>query len=98
MANTRKSTKRARQSDDRKARNLTVRSASRTVLRAAIEAVRGKDAAKAKEAYQAAIKGLSKAASKGALPKGRASRKISRLTLMAKKIFPDLLGTTTKGK
>jgi hypothetical protein len=47
-----------------------------------------------------AVKALSKAASKGTIPKSRASRKISRLTLLAKKILPDSLpiktGTKTK--
>lgn len=92
MANTRKSTKRAVQADRRQARNTIVRSATRTVLKAALDAVRAKDAAQAKAAYQAAVKALSKAASKGAIPQGRAARKISRLTKLAKKTMPTLLG------
>ncbi len=85
MANTRKSTKRAGQAKKRQTRNTLVRSATRSVLKAALEAVTKKDAGKAKEAYLAAVKALSKAASKGAIPKGRAARKISRLTRMAQK-------------
>lgn len=88
MANTRKATKRARQSEDRQARNQIVRSATRSSLRAAVDALQSKDVAKAKVALQNAIKSVSKAASKGCIPKGRAARKISRLVLLAKKSLP----------
>ena len=91
MANTRQSTKRAKQAKRRQTRNQIVRSASRSVLKTALDAIRTKDAAKAKTAYAEAIKALSKAASKGAIPKGRASRKVSRLTHLAKKVMPELL-------
>jgi small subunit ribosomal protein S20 len=91
MANTRQSTKRAKQAQRRQTRNQIVRSASRSVLKTALDAIRTKDAAKAKTAYAEAIKALSKAASKGAIPKGRASRKVSRLTYLAKKVMPELL-------
>ena len=96
MANTRKSTKRAKQADARAARNTAVRSATRTALKGAMDAIKAKDATIAKDAYKAAIKALSKAASKGALPKGRAARKISRLTLLAKKVLPAATGATSK--
>ena len=49
------------------------------------------DAAKAKEAYHAAVRAISKAASKGSIPQGRAARKISRLTHLAKKALPAAL-------
>lgn len=91
MANTRQSEKRARQNDTRRARNIINRSATRTALSKAIEAVKSRDLKQAKEAYQAAVKALAKAASKGALPKTRAARKISRLTKLVKKSLPDLL-------
>jgi small subunit ribosomal protein S20 len=84
MANTRKSTKRAGQAKKRQTRNILVRSATRSVLKSAVDAVAKKDGG-AKDAYMAAVKALSKAASKGAIPKGRAARKISRLTRMAQK-------------
>jgi ribosomal protein S20 len=35
------------------------------------------------------VKSLTKAASKGAIPKSRAARKVSRLTLLAKKLLPE---------
>lgn len=91
MANTRTSTKRARQAEKRKERNTIVRSATRTVLKQALEAIKSKDMAKAQQAYKSAVKALSKAASKGAIPKGRAARKISRLTHLAKKTVPQAL-------
>ena len=100
MANKRQSGKRATQALARQTRNSTVKTATKTAVKKAIEAVQTKDIAKAKEAYMMAVKALSKAASKGTIPKARASRKISRLTVLAKKILPDALpiksGTKTK--
>ncbi len=91
MANTRQSTKRAKQTDARQSRNVLVRSVTRTALRNALNAVKAKDAGAAQEAYKQAVRALAKAASKGAIPRGRAARKISRLTLLAKKIMPEAL-------
>lgn len=85
MANTRQSAKRARQSEKRQAQNKAVRGATKSVLAKAIEAVKKGDAKTAKETYIDAVKALSKAASKGAIPKQRAARKISRLTALSKK-------------
>lgn len=96
MANTRKSTKRAKQAQVRTDRNQGIRSGTKTALKKAIEALKAKDLNKAKEAYALAVKTLAKAASKGALPKGRAARKISRLTLLAKKTIPAVLAAATK--
>jgi small subunit ribosomal protein S20 len=93
MANTKTATKRARQALRRQARNQIVRSSSKTALRSAFEAIKGKDATQAKTAYSNAIKTISKAASKGAIPKKRAARKISRLTRLAKKNLPATLAT-----
>jgi small subunit ribosomal protein S20 len=91
MANTRKSGKRAGQATKRQSRNIIVRSATKTALRDALAAIQSKDLSKAKDAYLAAVKALSKAASKGGIPKGRAARKISRLTLFAKKALPQVV-------
>jgi small subunit ribosomal protein S20 len=91
MANTRKSTKRAGQAKKRQARNVIIRSATKSALRDALAAIQAKDVAKAKEAYMAAVKALSKAASKGGIPQGRAARKISRLTLFVKKTLPGVV-------
>lgn len=91
MANTRQSTKRARQEKKRNEKNTQNRSLAKTAVRKALEAIGSKDLNKAKEAYLAAIKALDKAASKGAIPKGRASRKISRLAQFVKKNVPAVL-------
>ena len=100
MANKRQSAKRATQAVKRQAKNSTVKSATKTAVKKAIEAVQQKDMGKAKEAYMLAVKALSKAASKGTIPKARASRKIGRLTILAKKLLPDALpiktGTSAK--
>jgi small subunit ribosomal protein S20 len=91
MANTRTSTKRARQALTRKAQNQITRSSTRTALRGAMDAIKKKDHAEVKTAYLNAVRALSKAASKGAIPKTRAARKISRLTLFIKKTLPAIL-------
>ena len=91
MANTRQSTKRAGQAKKRQTRNATIRSSTKSAVRNAIEAIQKKDATGAKDAFMDAIKALAKAASKGGIPKGRAARKISRLTLLAKKSKPELV-------
>src|SRR3954464_11896916 len=98
MANTRTATKRARQAVTRQAQNQTVRSATRTSIRGALDAIKSKDLTRAKTNYMNAVKALAKAASKGAIPKGRAARKISRLTLLTKKALPAALGAQTAGK
>ncbi len=91
MANTRKSTKRAGQAKKRQTRNTIVRSATKTALKEALTSLKTGDVAKVKEAYKSAVRAISKAASKGAVPKGRAARKISRLTLFLKKKIPAAL-------
>jgi small subunit ribosomal protein S20 len=91
MANTRTAAKRARQAIRRQATNQVTRSKTRTLLKTAMDAIQGKDVALAKAAFENAIRALSKAASKGAMPKGRASRKISRLTRFTQKTAPATL-------
>jgi small subunit ribosomal protein S20 len=96
MANTRSSAKRARQALKRNSNNQIVRSATRSHVRGAVTSILAKDVAKAKAAYEAAVRALSKAASKGSIPKGRASRKISRLTLLLKRSLPEALQSAKK--
>jgi small subunit ribosomal protein S20 len=98
MANKRQAAKRATQAVKRQARNATVKTATKTAVKKAIEAVTAKDMGKAKDAYMLAVKALSKAASKGSIPKARASRKIGRLTILAKKLVPDALPISTGAK
>ena len=91
MANTRQSAKRARRSKKQETANTIMRSGAKSAIKKAITAIQNKDVALAKEAYQTAVKTLSHAASKGVLPKTRVSRKISRLTQLAKKYLPSSL-------
>lgn len=93
MANTRQSTKRARIEKKRTLKNQANRSATKSAVRAALTAIAKGEVKTAKEAYMGAVKALSKAASKGAIPKGRAARKISRLTHLAKKSKAEILAS-----
>ncbi len=79
MANHPSAEKRNRQREKRTARNRGVRSAVRTQVKAARAAIASKDPAAAAKALTEASVALAKAASKGALPKKAASRKVSRL-------------------
>jgi len=79
VANTRSAQKRNRQMIKRRARNTTVRSAVKTALKKAREALAAGDAGKAKEAVSAATRMLDRAASKGVLHARNASRRIGRL-------------------
>ena len=93
MANTRQSAKRARQANKREAQNTIIRTIAKTAIRKAAAGILSKDLTKAKETYATAVKTISKAASKGAIPKTRAARKISRLTLLLKKTIPGAIAT-----
>jgi ribosomal protein S20 len=62
-------------------------------VKAALVAIQSKDVAAAKDADQLAVRKLSKAASKGAIPRNRAARKISRITHFVKKSLPALFQT-----
>jgi len=85
LASHKSAEKRARQDAKRRERNRTVRARTRTVLknvRDDLDAGTGGDpAARAREAESA----LRRAASKGVIPKRRASRLVSRLAKRANK-------------
>ena len=98
MANTKSSTKRARQADARRDRNQIAKSAVKTSVRNAFTAAHGKDAKLIKEAYDSAVRALSKAASRGTIPKARAARKIKRMTHLIKKTLPAALTQPGKAK
>lgn len=96
MANTRTSAKRAKQAIKKQTRNTIAKSKAKSVLKDAFEAIRSKNVQKAKDAYALAVKELAKAGGRGTIPFGRASRKISRLTLLAKKTLPEILPFLSK--
>jgi len=93
MANTRQSTKRARIEKKRTIKNQANKSSTKSAVRDAVLTLAKGDVKAAKEAYMNAVKALSKAASKGAIPKGRAARKISRLTRLAKKTKAEIVAS-----
>lgn len=80
MATHRSAEKRHRQSERRRARNVSTKSHVKTRIKALIATVDAKDAQGAGEKLLTATKAIDKAASKGIIHKKTASRKISRLT------------------
>jgi small subunit ribosomal protein S20 len=86
VANTRSAEKQNRQALKHRARNQRITSALRTQVRKFSEALASGDAAKTKGELTAAIRAISKAASKGVIHKAQASRRISRLSTAANKL------------
>lgn len=83
MANHPSALKRERQSQKRRQQNRTVASSVKTAVRKALAAINDKDAETTQQRLKAATASINRAASKGVLPKKRASRKISRLAKKA---------------
>ena len=81
MANHKSAKKRARQIVKRTARNRPIRSLVKSATRAFREALEAGDKGKIEETFKHATRVLRRAASKGVLPKGTASRRVSRLSL-----------------
>jgi len=84
LANTRSAEKRNRQAQKRRARNTRVRTALRSSVKKARDAVAQGDPA-TKDSVHAAMRALDKAASKGVIHKNAASRRISRMAKAARK-------------
>lgn len=80
MANHASAIKRHKQSEQRRARNASVKSALRTAVKRVKDAVAAGKADEAKASLEKAVSVLDKAASKGVLHRNNASRRISRLT------------------
>jgi small subunit ribosomal protein S20 len=80
VANHKSAKKRARQTLKRAHRNRNIRSRVKSAIRSVRSAVAASDAEKSDAALGVAESVLRRAASKGAIPKKRASRQISRLT------------------
>jgi small subunit ribosomal protein S20 len=78
MANHKSAEKRNRQNIKRRERNRANRSSVKTAAQNALEAIK-KDAKSATGLLSKVASVIAKAARKGSIPKGRASRKISRL-------------------
>ncbi len=78
VANHKSARKRARQSKERRARNLHVKSRMRTLVKQ-FQSATAADDASAREKLKIAESAIRKAASKGVIPKRRASRAVGRL-------------------
>src|SRR5688500_18328310 len=98
MANTRSASKRAKQEAKKHLRNRINRTKVKTAIKKVLVASREENLEPLQLAYRNAVKKLSQAASKGALPKRRAARKVSRLTLSLKKQKPELFSSVLNGK
>ncbi|MBI5237994.1 MAG: 30S ribosomal protein S20 [Deltaproteobacteria bacterium] len=81
MANHKSAIKRHRQSEKRRARNASVKSAVRTAIKKVDDAVKAGKAEEAKASLLTAVSELDRAAIKGVLHRNNASRRISRLTI-----------------
>jgi small subunit ribosomal protein S20 len=79
VANHPSAEKRNRQREKRTLRNRAIKAAVRTQIKTVRTAIASKDPAAAAKALTEASVAIAKAASKGALPKKSASRKVSRL-------------------
>ncbi len=86
MANHPSALKRARQAIKRQARNRSAVSAMKTTVKKVDLAIVKKEPEAIKVALKVATSSLAKTASKGIIPKKRASRKISRLALRVNKL------------
>ncbi len=72
--------KRARQSEERRKRNVSVKSTLKTHAKKILQAVESKNPEEAQKALASAIPALHKASSKRVIHKKTAARKISQLT------------------
>ena len=86
MAHHKSTIKRIRQTEKRTKRNRYYRTRLKNITRAVVEAAEAKDKEAAAEAFKVANKQIHSMVSKGFLKKQTASRKVSRLNALVKKI------------
>lgn len=86
MANHKSAVKRHKQSEQRRQRNITVKSTLRTAVKKVKDAVGGGNAEEAKTSLKKAVVLMDKAVTKNVLHRNNASRKISRLTASVNKL------------
>lgn len=86
MAHHKSTIKRIRQTETRTAKNRYYRTRYKNIVKAVTSAVEENDVAAAQEAFKIANKQIHKMVSKGFIKKETASRKVSRLNAMVKKI------------
>ncbi|MBH25322.1 MAG: 30S ribosomal protein S20 [Myxococcales bacterium] len=85
MPNHKSAIKRMRQNEKRRQRNRHYKSRVKHSIRAVHDAIESQEFASIEETLRHAISEIAHASTKGVLPKKRASRKISRLTIAVNK-------------
>lgn len=86
MANHKSALKRVKQNELKRVRNMGYKTRTKNVVKEVRAAVAGNSEEQAKENLKKATSIIQKTASKGAIPKKRASRKISRLARQVNRI------------
>ena len=84
MANSPSAKKRARQAENRRQHNASLRSMVRTSIKKVVRAIEAKDLDGAKSAFQAAVPVIDRMADKGIIHKNKAARHKSRLNAQVK--------------
>lgn len=84
MANSPSARKRARQAENRRQHNASLRSMVRTSIKKVVKAIDAKDVEAAKAAYTAAVPVIDRMADKGIIHKNKAARHKSRLNAQIK--------------
>lgn len=84
MANSPQAKKRARQAEQRRKHNASLRSVVRTSIKKVIAAISSGNAEEAQKAYSAAVPILDRMADKGIIHKNKAARHKSRLCAQVK--------------
>jgi len=79
LANTKQSKKRAKQAEQRRQHNASLRSMMRTHIKKVLKAVTAGNKADAEAAYKAAVPVIDRMADKGIIHKNKAARHKSRL-------------------
>ena len=84
MANSPQAKKRARQAENRRSHNASLRSLVRTVIKKVVAAIESGDAEQAKAAYNDAVPVIDRMADKGIIHKNKAARHKSRINTQVK--------------
>ncbi|MBI2876133.1 MAG: 30S ribosomal protein S20 [Candidatus Tectomicrobia bacterium] len=84
--------KRARQGQDRRARNMSLRSSVKTSVKKVEQVLQSKNPQTLEQELRHAATMLDKASSKGVIPRRRASRKISRLSRRVSAVLKPAVG------
>ena len=84
MANSPSAKKRAKQAENRRQHNASLRSMVRTSIKKVVRAIEAKDAEAAKAEFAAAVPVIDRMADKGIIHKNKAARHKSRLNAQVK--------------